>query len=100
MLSVDSPFVDESVIAKLLSCDKKDSDATIARTPFGMQPMCGIYHKSLEKDFTKMLKNDNHKLGYLLKNSKTEFITFNDDKVFLNLNYPAEYQEALKTITL
>ena len=100
VLSVDAPFVDKSVITKLLSCDKKDSDATIARTPFGMQPMCGIYHKSLEKDFKKMLENDNHKLGYLLKNSKTEFITFNDDKVFLNLNYPAEYQEALNTITL
>ncbi len=98
VLSVDSPFVDESVITKLLSYDKKDSDATIARTPFGMQPMCGIYHKSLEKDFTKMLKSDNHKLGYLLKNSKTEFIAFNDDKVFLNLNYPAEYQEASRLV--
>jgi len=98
VLSVDAPFVDESVITKLLSCDKKGSDATIARTPFGMQPMCGIYHKSLEKDFKKMLKSDNHKLGYLLKNSKTEFIIFNDDKVFLNLNYPAEYQEASRLV--
>jgi molybdopterin-guanine dinucleotide biosynthesis protein A len=60
--------------------------------------MCGIYHKSLEVKFLNMLKTDSHKLGYLLKNSKTTFVNFKDDKAFLNLNNPQEYKKALTLI--
>jgi len=97
-LSVDSPFVGEDEIQKLISADKVESDATIAKTEFGMQPMCGIYHRSLESKFSKMVQEDNHKLGYLLKSSKTTFVNFTDDKPFLNLNHPDENQKALKII--
>ena len=60
--------------------------------------MCGIYHRSLYLEFKDMHKNNNHKLGFLLKNSKTNFIHFKDEKPFLNLNHPHEYQEALALI--
>jgi len=63
-----------------------------------MQPMCGIYHRSLEVKFIDMLQQNRHKLGYLLKSSKTTFVTFKDDKAFLNLNHPDEYQKALTLI--
>ena len=94
-LSVDSPFVDENTIKKLILSDTPKADATIAKTSFGIQPMCGIYHRSLENNFIEMLKTDNHKLGFLLKNSNTIYMTFEDDKVFVNLNHPHEYIEAL-----
>ncbi len=97
-LSVDAPFVSENNIKKIISADQKNSDATIAKTKFGVQPMCGIYHRSLEKEFSKMLEDDNHKLGLLLKSSKTTFVSFDDEKSFLNLNHLHEYQEALKLI--
>jgi len=98
VLSVDAPFVSELEIKKLLESDSDDFDATIAQTPFGIQPMCGIYHRSLENKFIQMLKSDNHKLGYLLKNSKTNFVLFDSDKAFLNLNHPHEYKKALTLI--
>ena len=97
-LSVDSPFIDEQVIQKILDEDTEYSEATIAKTDFGIHPMCGIYHRSLEPGFVSMNKNNNHKLGYLLKNSKTNYVYFEDEKPFLNLNHPHEYQEALKLI--
>ena len=95
VISVDSPFVGEKEIVKLISIDSDGVDATIAKTEFGMQPLCGIYHRSLEKTFLEMLKADNHKMGYLLKSSKTNFVEFLDEDVFLNLNNPSEYQKAL-----
>ncbi len=99
VLSVDAPFVREQEIRKLLDSDSSNTfDATIAQTPFGIQPMCGIYHRSLENKFIQMLTNDNHKLGYLLKDANTNFVSFSDDKAFLNLNHPHEYQEALTLI--
>jgi len=98
-ISVDTPFIDEKTIRKLIDADKIDTDATIARLNTKIQPMCGIYHNSLEAKFLDMLNSDNHKLGYLLKNSKTTFVDFTDEKVFLNLNHPHEYKKALTFIT-
>ncbi len=97
-LSVDAPFVDEDTISKLLIEDSKELDACIAQTDSGIQPMCGIYHRSLQNSFVKMLQEDNHKLGFLLKNSNTKFVHSQEDKKFLNLNNPQEYEEALQLI--
>ena len=97
-ISVDSPFIDECIIKKLILSDDKKNDATIAKTSFGIEPMCGIYHRSIQNSFKKMLKDENHKLGYLLKNTDTIFVDFTDNKYFLNINYPSEYQEALSKI--
>jgi len=99
-LSVDSPFVGRKEIEKLFKHDFPHADATIAKTAFGIEPMCGIYHASLKGEFEKMFKEDNHKLGFLLKNAKTTFVDFEDEKPFLNLNHPHEYEEALKLIEL
>ena len=97
-ISVDSPFIDKNIIDELLKKDSLHVDATIAKTPLGVQPMCGIYHKSLHKKFIKMLEEDNHKLGFLLKTSNTKYVNFQDSKAFLNLNNPHDYKEALTLI--
>ena len=100
VLSVDSPFVSEDEILQIIKSDTPLVDATIATTDLGMQPMCGVYHRSLEPKFIDMLQQNRHKLGYLLKSSKTTFVTFNAESRFLNLNHPKEYQEAVKIYKL
>ncbi|MCD6433425.1 MAG: molybdenum cofactor guanylyltransferase MobA [Sulfurimonas sp.] len=97
-ISVDTPFIDKKTVNKIIEADNPHLDATIAKLRDKMQPMCGIYHRSLENRFTHMLKTENHKLGFLLNSSKTSFVDFSDEKPFLNLNHPHEYQEALTLI--
>lgn len=97
-ISVDSPFVGKKEIEKIILKDDSNLDATIAKTEFGIQPMCGIYHRSLENRFIDMLEKDNHKLGFLLNSAKTNFVEFDEELPFLNLNSPHEYQEALKLL--
>jgi molybdopterin-guanine dinucleotide biosynthesis protein A len=97
-LSVDAPFVSRNEIEKLIDADSIEVDATVSKTLRGIQPMCAIYHRSLQKEFVRMLQEDNHKLGFLLKNSKMNTVYFEDEKPFLNLNNPDEYQEALVLI--
>ncbi|MBA3024811.1 MAG: molybdenum cofactor guanylyltransferase MobA [Sulfurimonas sp.] len=98
-LSVDAPFVSETIIQELIESDSRiNADASIATSVHGMEPMCGIYHRSLEAAFNTMLDEDNHKLGLLLKSSKTNFVHFDDKQAFLNLNHPHEYQEALTLV--
>lgn len=102
-ISVDTPFISKDIILKLIDNDTSHNnnvDATIAKTNNGMQPMCGIYHISLKEHFLKMANEDNHKLGYLLKNSNTTYVDFDDEKAFLNINYPQEYQEALQLLQI
>ena len=97
-LSVDAPFIDESIIRTLINADSSEFDATIAKTKEGMQPLCGIYHRSLEKEFARMQKENNHKLGLLLKNSHTNYCYFDDSKAFLNMNHPQDYKKALQLL--
>lgn len=95
VLSVDTPFVGEEEIRALLENDSSDLDAIIAKTASGSHPMCGIYHRSLLLSFTSMLEENNHRLGQLLKMSKSKFVMFADEEAFANLNHPHEYEEAL-----
>lgn len=97
-ISVDSPFISEDEINTIFKSDTPNVDATVAKTVSGVQPMCAIYHRSLQNGFSQMLKNENHRLGFLLKSSNTIYVEFEDEKPFTNINYPKEYKEALKLI--
>jgi molybdopterin-guanine dinucleotide biosynthesis protein A len=45
------------------------------------------------------MERGNHKLKMLLDEAKTRYVDFEDDKAFLNLNHPHEYQKALQIIS-
>ncbi len=98
VLSVDSPFVNEETIRKLLEADKPDFDAVIAKTHSGTHPMTGLYHLSLLDEFARMLREGDHRLGKLLSMRNTHYVEFEDEELFMNLNHPHEYHEALSRI--
>jgi len=95
VISVDTPFISTNEIHKIIELDSNTNDATIAKTSTGIQPMCGIYHRSMESKFSLMLQENRHKLGQVLKNSKTNYVFFDDAKPFLNINNPSQYTQAL-----
>jgi molybdopterin-guanine dinucleotide biosynthesis protein A len=98
VLSVDSPFIDESIITQLLKNHTPNNDATIAKTTSGSHPLCGVYNRSLYESFKTMQANNNHRLGKLLSNSQTRYVAFDNEELFANLNHPHEYQEALSRL--
>jgi molybdopterin-guanine dinucleotide biosynthesis protein A len=97
-ISVDAPFIHEDIIAKLIEDDKTFYDATIASSPNGIEPLCGIYHKSLLPQFITMQNSNQHRLISMLKSTKTQFVDFENQHSFLNLNRPQDYQKALKLL--
>ena len=97
-LSVDTPFITETIFTTLCEADEKSYDATVALIDGKMQPLCGIYHRSLYKEFVWMQHNNLHKLSLLLEQSNTQTIPFNDQKAFLNLNKKEHYTLALEII--
>jgi molybdopterin-guanine dinucleotide biosynthesis protein A len=75
ILSVDAPFVDEKVIEVLLKHTDKKFDAVIAQSPSGVQPLCGIYRRSILPLAQENRTKENHRLNDLLK--KVNFLEKN-----------------------
>jgi len=98
VVSVDTPFIDAIVIEKLFAHKNKGFDAIVATTDKGTHPMCGIYSYKLLQTFKKMLLEDNHRLGYLLKTINTKYVHFDNEALFKNLNHPHEYKEAVASL--
>lgn len=94
VLSVDVPFIKEEYIYTLYSALNSHEIVT-AKTVSGIQPMCAIYTKKVLPKLEQMINKDNHKLNFLLKQCDTNFINFDDEESFLNLNHPHEYELAL-----
>jgi molybdopterin-guanine dinucleotide biosynthesis protein A len=100
VLSVDTPFVNKIIINRLIKADKKDLDCIIAQSPRGLQPLCGMYKRSIYPLLKQQYQDNNHKLQDLLKSANTHIIDFEEDKNFMNLNYKKEYEEALEVVKL
>ena len=98
VLSVDAPFVDEGVIEKILNSNDSSFDVIVAKSPSGIQPLCGLYKKSILPLIYHQLEANDHKLQSLLKLAKTNYVPFVDDLSFTNLNHPHEYEKALNSL--
>ncbi len=98
ILSVDAPFVNKETIEKLLEETESRFDVIVAQSPSGVQPLCGLYKRSILPLAYRQLEKENHRLGDLLRLANTRFVKFDEDAPFTNLNRPEEYQQALKTL--
>ena len=97
ILSVDAPFVNREVIDKLIHSNNR-FDAVIAKSKSGIQPLCGVYKRSVLSIAQEHLKEGNHRLQSLFKKVNTQFVPFKDDALFVNLNHPHEYEKAQKSL--
>ncbi|RUM68828.1 MAG: molybdenum cofactor guanylyltransferase MobA [Sulfurovum sp.] len=93
VLSVDAPLIDDTIIKTLYQNHKKNPhlNAIIAKSPKGLQPLCGIYHRSILPLCYTFMSQNNHKLTALLSKANTQTIFFRDENKFTNLNTPDEY---------
>ena len=99
ILSIDAPFVDKAVIAKLYEESEGHAyDAIIAQSPRGRQPLCGIYKRSIIPYAKALIAEENHRLNALLEAVNSHFVKFENEEGFENLNHPHEYEAALKTV--
>ena len=97
VLSVDSPFVNEEIIDALIQ-HREGADVVIARTPGGKQPLCGIYTRAILPFAQENIENNQHKIGTVLQKVVTKYVDFEEEKFFMNLNHPHEYEAALKSL--
>lgn len=97
IITVDTPLIKISSIKKLIN-SSNNFDITIAQTEEKTHNLCGIFSKNINTIINSMIKDDIHKINYLVKNSKFQIINFNNEDEFLNINEKKEYEKALNII--
>lgn len=98
VLSVDAPFVDKEIIKRLYTSNNDKFDVVVAESKNGLEPLCAIYHRSFLPQAKEALANNNHRLQRLLHALSLLKVFIEEEKKFMNLNYPKDYNEALKWI--
>jgi molybdopterin-guanine dinucleotide biosynthesis protein A len=96
IITVDNPLISIESIRELI-IESINSDICVAKTE-RIHNLCGVFNNSSRNKISDMLKLDIHKVGYLLKNSITKYVQFDNDDEFINLNEKPEYEKALKMI--
>ncbi len=94
VLSVDAPFVGQNIIDKLYAEVNVLNDVIVARSPFGVEPLCGVYRRTILPHAKALMSEGNHRLKDLLNQVVTQEVFFESEEDFINLNHPDEYQKA------
>jgi len=98
ILSVDSPFVNEIVIRKILDKYmglKSKPCVLLAESHNGLEPLCGIYSSKILPYAKNMLQLNQHRLKSLIQKLETQTIYFEEGMNFLNINTPQDYDLAV-----
>jgi len=96
VLGCDAPFVTPDLIQFILQ-QTAGSPITVVSDENGVQPLCGLYDKSLLRDMEARLEAGNHRLLDLLEASGASVIPLNTAHpwyrkgLLANINTPAEY---------
>lgn len=98
IISVDTPLVDKSTIEELIN--KSNSyEITIAQDKEKTHNLCGVFDTIIINQIEQYLQQDIHKINYLIKNSNTQILDFDDSFQFSNLNTKKEYQKVCTYIS-
>jgi len=99
ILSVDTPFFQKSDFMLLFeTMQNSEADAIIAKSPKGMQPLCGIYKKSSIPILEKLISEKKFRFQNLFDQINIKIVDFDDESSFENLNFQEEYKKALKKV--
>lgn len=106
IISCDMPLISNKLI-KFISEFQSDKDIIVTSAENSIQPLCGIYSKSVITVIEEILTDDikkNYSVKRLLDISDTEIIDITESEIynrntFLNINKKQDYQY-IKSLTL
>jgi molybdopterin-guanine dinucleotide biosynthesis protein A len=94
LIPADSPNISIKSIDKIISASQK-YDITVAKTKF-RHNLCGVFKRDILPLIDNMIEKDIQKIGYLVQNSSSSYVEFEDENEFININTFDEYQKALQ----
>ena len=97
LITVDTPLVTIESISKLIE-ESANYDICIAQTE-KTHNLCGVFSSNISLTIKNMIKNDIHKINYLINNNNYKIIKFPKNSEFININNQNEYLESLRYIS-
>lgn len=97
IITVDSPFVTIESIKELIK-NSVDVDVCVAKTEDKVHNLCGVFDSNISITIQSMLRDDIHKINYLIKQNKFKIIEFINHNEFMNINNPEDYKKSLSYI--
>lgn len=93
IICVDIPLVYLQTINELIDTALQgDFDIVVAKDTRGNRhPLCSVFDKSSRRKIQNCLKNNIHKINYLIDTCNYKECIFKDDVQFININTPQEY---------
>lgn len=92
IIAVDMPFVSEKSIQTLINeCSNKL--IIVAQSGEKKHFLCGLYHSSLAPLCLEFLRKDIHKIQLLSQNVQSQFVKFEDEEEWTNLNSVQDYEQ-------
>jgi molybdopterin-guanine dinucleotide biosynthesis protein A len=102
IFACDMPFLNGSLISKMLNINRKrkrNYDALVPYSRRGIEPLHAIYSRRCLKKAYECINNNDLSVNSLLKQVKTEYIKAdlycNPDIAFMNINTIEDYELAL-----
>ena len=96
LITVDTPLVTIESISELIN-ESKNYDICIAQTE-KTHNLCGVFSSNISLSIKSMIKEDIHKIFYLIRNSNYKIIQFNNNDEFININNKNEYINSINII--
>jgi len=71
---------------------------TVAKNSNGTHNLCGLFSKDILNKVSLFVHDNIHQINYLIKNSNSNLINFNQDLEFQNINSPFDYKKSLNSL--
>ena len=95
IITVDTPFVEIKTIETLIKKSNAFSISIAKDKENNTHNLCGVFSRDILPTIQEMIKQDIHKINYLIKNLQNyQEIVFNNSEQFLNINTKETYQKA------
>ncbi len=98
VIGVDMPKITPELVDTLKQTylEYPQTDAIIAQSPRGIEPLCAIYTKAILPSLKSALQSDVLKLQHFIATLDVQKITFENEESFCNLNYPDQYRNLIQ----
>ena len=95
IVPADMPFVSESCVRELYKF-ASEYDMIIAADESHTHSLCGFFSGNLANAAGELFAAGEHKIGLLRDRCRCKIVKFTNADEFFNINYQADYEQALK----
>ena len=95
IIPADMPFVSEECVRELYKFTG-EYDMVIAADESHTHSLCGFFSGDLANAAGKLFAAGEHKIGLLRDRCRCKIVKFANADEFFNINYQADYEQALK----